>query len=138
MRNRLRAPNGAGFCEVSPRPSDKGEGVERRKAHPLQGRLEGGGVHDADASPSGAPPRRFLFAGPRFRVGADAFAPLIQAASAALQPHRVQPFKAAPLSGGGRVPATSRVPADEAGPRAPPFPTFCSVTAERPPRGEGE
>src|SRR6185312_8600524 len=82
--------------------------------------------------------RRFRFAGPRFRVGADAFAPLIQAASAALQPHRVQPFKAAPLSGGGRVPATSRVPADEAGPRAPPSPTLCSVTAERPPRGEGE
>jgi hypothetical protein len=63
--------------------------------------------------------RRFRFAGPCFRVGADAFAPLIRAASAVLQPHRVQPLKAAPLSGGGRVPATSRVRGYEPRPRAP-------------------
>ena len=48
--------------------------------------------------------RRFLSPEPYFRVGADAFAPLIRPAFASLQPHRVQPFKAAPLSGGGRGP----------------------------------
>ena len=46
--------------------------------------------------------RRFLSPEPYFRVGADALAPLIRPALAGLQPHRVQPFKAAPLSGCGR------------------------------------
>jgi hypothetical protein len=52
-------------------------------------------------------------------VGADAFAPLIRRASAVLQPHRVQPLKAAGHRAGGRVPATSRVPVYETDPRAP-------------------
>ena len=40
--------------------------------------------------------------------------------------------------GADEHPRASRAPADEAGPRAPPSPTFCSVTAERPSRGGGE
>ena len=102
-------------------PTPPLEGAERRKTrgawrtHP--GRLakppdtpgEARRLRGDGGAPLGAPLRRFLSPGPRFRGRKDRYSPApIRAAFAALHPRRVQPSKAAPHSGGGRRPEASR------------------------------
>ena len=100
-------------------------------------------------APLGAPPghacavRAYLvaiFVPGAVLPGADGelFAPLIQAAFAALRPRRVQPFKAAPRSGSGRRPEASRARGYEPRPRAPPLPPFQQRPAGTPLGGEGK
>jgi hypothetical protein len=67
------------------------------------------GASDETRAPRGAPSRRFQSPGPCFRARRGQCSPaLIRAAFAALHRRRVQPFKAAPHSGGGRPPEASR------------------------------
>ena len=86
--------------------------------------------YDRCVSPPGAPPRqacavwaylrRFPSPGPYFRARIGGIPPtLIQAAFAAFPPHRVQPLKAVPRSGDGRLPEASRTNACEAFAQAP-------------------
>ena len=83
-------------CEASPFPLRSGKGASRRST---------GGDFGSRARASG--------------WGPTPETPLIRRASARLQPHRVQPSKAAGHRAGGRVPATSRVQGYEPRPRAP-------------------
>src|SRR3954454_24331630 len=66
---------------------------------------------------SDAPSQRFLSLGPNFRAQARASSPSRQVSPPFTCP--VQPLKAAPRSGHGRLPKASRVHACEARPRAP-------------------
>src|SRR5581483_10142046 len=112
-------------------PLARCEGAERRKAHqpvpPCGGCAHRMQVYAVcannmlgGASPSGAPPAAFLSPGPCFRARMGGLPPsLIRAAFAALPPHRVQPLKAVPPSGDGRLPEASRRCACEAHLRAP-------------------
>ena len=63
--------------------------------------------------------------------------PPIRQAFARLRPRRVQPFKAVPRSGDGRLPEASRVRGYEPRPQAPPLPHVQRASAERPSLGEG-
>jgi hypothetical protein len=66
---------------------------------------------------SDAPSQRFLSLGPNFRAQARASSPSRQVSPPFTCP--VQPLKAAPRNGHGRLPKASRVRACEARPRAP-------------------
>jgi hypothetical protein len=68
-------------------------------------------------------PQRFLSLGPNFRAQARASSPSRQVSPPFTCP--VQPFKAAPRSGPGRLPKASRVRACEARPQAPHQPSGC-------------
>jgi hypothetical protein len=106
MRDCCRAPSRRG---VTPGPSrlEEVRGGEAPKGattrSPVWPRGFDGARPNAAASPSGASPRRFQSPAPCFRTGKEAIAPLIQAASAALRARRVQPSKAVPHSGDGRL-----------------------------------
>ncbi len=78
-------------------------------------------------APCGAPSAAFLSPGPCFRARTEGLAAnRIQAAFAALHPHRVQPLKAVPLSGDGRRAGASRARGYEPRPRAPRQPVWLS------------
>ena len=78
-------------------------------------------------APCGAPSAAFLSPGPCFRARTEGLAAnRIQAAFAALHPHRVQPLKAVPLSGDGRRAGASRARGYESRPRAPRQPVWLS------------
>jgi hypothetical protein len=102
---------------------------------------------EATETPLSVPSQRFLSLGPNFRAQARASSPSRQVTPPFTCP--VQPLKAAPRSGHGRLPKASRVRACEARPQAPHRPSGCpsgqlslcptSVTPlEAPPRRTGQ
>ncbi len=95
----------------------KSEGTARRAAHPVRlftPSREG-------VAPLGAPSRRFQSLAPCFPAATRAgiWRPPIRAASAALRLRHVQPLKAGPRSGAGRLAGASRAQVCETCPRAP-------------------
>ena len=110
-------PREVGFWFFSPRTM---RGAGRRKAHCNRPRLifRIAGRQRHTATPLGVPPRRLLRPWDRFfRARARVSSP-----SRWLSPpftRLVQPLKAAPRSGHGRLPKAPRVHASEAWPRAP-------------------
>ena len=103
-----------------PDPRRESEGTERREAHPFNARLA---RREHPWRRVRAPRRSIaaIFVPGAVLPGADGelFAPLIQAAFAALRQLRVQPSKADPRSGAGRLPEASRERGYEPRPQAP-------------------
>jgi hypothetical protein len=108
---RRMAPDFARFAPSSAPKGARGWSAGRRAFKTSAFRRD---VHDADASPSGTPPRRCLTLARSSGlgvIGADCARSRIRRGFARLHPSRVQPLKAAPHSEGGRDPKASRVPA---------------------------
>ena len=112
-----RILGGAGYAVTSPglrrafeSPLGKARGRSAERRILIQSTPCGAGALGEGRAPLGAPSRRFLSPGPYFRARTEGIPPtLIRAAFAALHPRRVQPSKAVPRSGDGRLPGASRV-----------------------------
>ena len=135
--NRSPRRNGAEFSLPLFAPRTKCEGVERRKAQPLNSLPFGRRAFGARRLP--ALHRGFSVPGAvTSGRGREAAPSPIRAAFAALRPRRVQPLKAAPRSWGGRRPGASRGRGYEPRPQAPHPPRVLQRPAGRPSRGEGD
>ena len=142
----FRAPFGAGLWQLPPRPAFalKGFGAAwrgwsaERRIH-LASRLPAGrALRFKGASPSGAPPCGFLVPG-AVLPGADPGAALRPPRPEGFRPPSfrtiVQPLRAGPRSGAGRLAGASREWGYKPRPRAPPPPHVKQCPAERPSRG---
>ena len=99
---------------LSPLGQPRGWSVARR-IHSIRA-WRSAGVSDETRAPRGAPSRRFQSPGPCFRARRGQCSPALIREP---YPRRVQPFKAAPHSEGGRPPEASRERGYEPRPQAP-------------------